>query len=72
MVSGPPAGSFSTLRSIQPGNARVSGGEPWIAVAPPTTAFTSAKRSAAAAAAMPRAWAGLEISGPYVFADGHW
>ena len=34
--------SFSMLRTIQPGTGRVVGGEPWIAVTPPTTAFTSA------------------------------
>ena len=32
----------SMLRTIQPGNARVSGGEPWIDVAPPAAALTSA------------------------------
>ncbi len=64
--SSPKAGicSFSTLRTIQPGKARVSGGEPWMAVAPPAAARTSAKRSAAAAATMPIAWAGLETSRP--------
>ncbi len=34
--------SFSMLRTIQPGNARVNGGDPWIDVAPPAAAFTSA------------------------------
>ena len=37
-----PIASFSTLRTIHPGNARVTGGDPWIAVTPPTTALTSA------------------------------
>ena len=50
------------LRTIHPGKARVIGGDPWIAVTPPTTAFTSAKRSAAAGAAMPSAWAGFDTS----------
>ena len=58
----PVGSSFSMLRTIQPGKARVTGGDPWIDVTPPTTAFTSAKRSAAAGAAMPSAWAGLDTS----------
>ena len=66
-----PNSSFSTLRSIHPGNARVTGGEPWIAVTPPTAALTSANRSAAAGAAIPSACAGFETSGPYDAARGH-
>ncbi len=56
--------SFSMLRTIHPGNGRVVGGEPWIDVTPPTIAFTSAYRSAAAAAAMPMASDGRPTSRP--------
>ena len=58
----PPGSSFSMLRTIQPGNALVTGGDPWMAVTPPTTALTSAKRSAAAGAAIPSACAGFDTS----------